>query len=351
MKIEIGESLFLSWLRHAKGCQLVQTNWKPSTSSWELLNEEEVERLMGYSIEYFRTKYGIDVFKKNTSYMQFLQQAEVDALGMAMTESGQEYYAIDVAFHEAGLNYGSKDETAMRVVKKIIRTAMCLRAFFDTNNGTIIFASPKIHKSTMDVLVPYMEDIDVIFKEFNYDFQIRLFGNGDFKEKVFDPVIAASGIVSDTSELFMRSIQMYNLFASDKYSKSKVLGKRKIQASSINIEQIEVTDSSSLSEMKIGVFVKTNIMRLIEERKISKEEIELMTSKKYSKKIFNMNLPVLKEVVDDLPISQQRVDQRGYGRYWNFTIKIYGKEYLVCSQWVEGLHRSQFIEWMKVIEK
>lgn len=28
MKIEIGESLLLSWLKHIKECQLVQTNWK-----------------------------------------------------------------------------------------------------------------------------------------------------------------------------------------------------------------------------------------------------------------------------------------------------------------------------------
>lgn len=30
MKIEMGESLFYSWLRHVKECQIVQTNWKVS---------------------------------------------------------------------------------------------------------------------------------------------------------------------------------------------------------------------------------------------------------------------------------------------------------------------------------
>ena len=34
MKLEMGESLFYSWLRHVKGCQIVQTNWKIS-SSWQ----------------------------------------------------------------------------------------------------------------------------------------------------------------------------------------------------------------------------------------------------------------------------------------------------------------------------
>ena len=32
MKIEIGESLIYSWLRHEKQCQLVQTNWKVLTT-------------------------------------------------------------------------------------------------------------------------------------------------------------------------------------------------------------------------------------------------------------------------------------------------------------------------------
>jgi len=39
MKIEMGESLFYSWLRHAKECQIVQTNWTTS-GKWELYHEE-----------------------------------------------------------------------------------------------------------------------------------------------------------------------------------------------------------------------------------------------------------------------------------------------------------------------
>ena len=42
MKIEMGESLFYSWLRHIKGCQVVQTNWKASPQ-WPLGYREELE--------------------------------------------------------------------------------------------------------------------------------------------------------------------------------------------------------------------------------------------------------------------------------------------------------------------
>ena len=44
MKIEMGESLFYSWLRHVKECHLVQMNWKVS-SQWDLLHEQELEKL------------------------------------------------------------------------------------------------------------------------------------------------------------------------------------------------------------------------------------------------------------------------------------------------------------------
>ena len=47
MKIEMGESLTYSWLRHEKLCQLVQTNWKVSPF-WELENRQEIEDLSSY---------------------------------------------------------------------------------------------------------------------------------------------------------------------------------------------------------------------------------------------------------------------------------------------------------------
>ena len=41
----MGESLFYSWLRHVKECQIVQTNWTTS-SQWQLNNEDRLEEIM-----------------------------------------------------------------------------------------------------------------------------------------------------------------------------------------------------------------------------------------------------------------------------------------------------------------
>ena len=85
MKIEIGESLCYSWLRHVKDCQIVQTNWKPYPS-WQLLHEEGLNNFMQTSGKHFTSHYDLRVYKKNSSLAQLLRQAEVDALGISMSD-------------------------------------------------------------------------------------------------------------------------------------------------------------------------------------------------------------------------------------------------------------------------
>ena len=66
MKIEMGESLFYSWLRHVKECQIVQTNWKTS-NQWELQNEDEINKLFIAADKFFFEKYQYKIFKQNGS--------------------------------------------------------------------------------------------------------------------------------------------------------------------------------------------------------------------------------------------------------------------------------------------
>ena len=44
MKIEMGESLMQSWLKHAKECKITQLNWKPS-ANWTTYNDQSIEEL------------------------------------------------------------------------------------------------------------------------------------------------------------------------------------------------------------------------------------------------------------------------------------------------------------------
>ena len=83
MKIEIGESLCYSFLRHVKHCWLVQTNWKASENWPKRRTDVELETL-------FRNMKGEfdpegSVFKGTRSCSQFLKQGEIDVIGVELS--------------------------------------------------------------------------------------------------------------------------------------------------------------------------------------------------------------------------------------------------------------------------
>lgn len=63
MKIEMGESLFYSWLRHVKECQMVQTNWKISPK-WEIKFSDDLENIMSKTDELFLINTDIKFINK-----------------------------------------------------------------------------------------------------------------------------------------------------------------------------------------------------------------------------------------------------------------------------------------------
>nr|WP_278678530.1 hypothetical protein [Clostridium paraputrificum] len=327
MKIEMGESLMMTWVKHIKKCQIVQTNWMPSMESWDINNEELIEELMKESDRYFKNKYGLELYKKNSSFTQLLQQAEVDVLGLSMVDKEQiEIYAIDIAFHEAGLNYGDKNETSTRVAKKILRTAMCLLAFFPDDKGNIIFASPKINNNILELVNVYMEDIKSIFKKLNIKFEVKLVCNNDFLENILNPVDEISEKFTDTSELYVRSIQLYKLLNKEK--RTRKIGK---------VENTSVKENPIADELKVGKFVRRTLTYLLENNKIDKNEIEKLKDKAYSKQVFNINYPLLVDIKDKTKVDLYR--------YWKDIITSNNGKYYICSQWYEK-DKSYFIDWL-----
>ena len=143
MKIEIGESLIYSWLCHVKKCRIVQTNWKPS-KKWSLFERDRLEMLVQETKKYFRGEYDHHIYKDNKGLSQLLKQAEIDVLGIDMTDTVDTYIAIDVAFHLGGTDHGSRKETVERIIKKLLRSTLCLHGYLGISSGEVIFASPKI---------------------------------------------------------------------------------------------------------------------------------------------------------------------------------------------------------------
>lgn len=207
----MGESLIYSWLRHVKQCQLAQTNWKPS-SYWHLDNYDELHSLFEKFGLYYKDKYGFNIFK-DCSLDQLLKQAEIDAIGIAFSESAQSIFAVDIAYHEAGLNYGDKDKTSSKIIQKCLRTALCLYGYFNISTGEIIFVSPKINPSFEKELSSIFEELSHIIKQNGLEFTVSLYCNDSFLSYIMQPLLSRETKIADTSELFLRSVQLYQMFS------------------------------------------------------------------------------------------------------------------------------------------
>lgn len=211
MKIEIGESLVYSWLRHVKMCRVVQTNWKPSRM-WPLENQDKLDTLMRESKEHFQTKYSYHIYKENKGLIQFLQQAEIDAVGISADDAETTCYAVEIAFHLGGTNYGSRQITVENIIKKLLRSAMCLCGNMGVSSGEIIFASPKINPAVMTDLKEPLADINRMLHENGFMFNASIIANQDFYDIMMAPVLLISDDVADTTELFLRSYQLAGMF-------------------------------------------------------------------------------------------------------------------------------------------
>lgn len=335
MKIEMGESLLYSWLKHAKECQIVQTNWKPS-SSWQLHNKETLVNIMDTVSNFFQEKYQINIFNKS-SLDQLLKQAEIDVIGINYNPEPT-IYGIDVAFHEKGLMYGNKIDTASIIIKKYVRTLMCIIGYFNYWDGEIIFASPNANANVIIELIPKINDLKLLLKNLNINFKIKFFNNDDFYKSILSPIMLKSSDISDTSELFMRSYQLIKLF---ERKENNIINNNKDDSEYISI--------SALDELKIGETVRKTMKYLLKNNLIDKNTIILLQNKEYCKDTFGISFAVLKEISNSDDKNKMRLDSKGYSRYYTTPLEHNGRLYLLCQEWNDKLHREKYDKWYKAL--
>lgn len=148
--IASGKSLACSYLRHVKRCWLVQTNWKTPERWGE--GQQDADRFSDLKQRFDRDGA---VFKKTKDAAQFLKQGEIDVVGV---DREGNVHAMEVAFHEAGLNYGhTAEETYNRVLKKMLRMIFILnRSILIHPPQTALhayFLSPKVNPAIEPPLV------------------------------------------------------------------------------------------------------------------------------------------------------------------------------------------------------
>ncbi len=252
MKIEIGESLMQSYLRYEKGCLLTQTNWKTS-SSWNIENGDFEK------IEYIFNKIQIhsdfsDIFKKN-SLEQALKQAELDVVGIDKNK----LYLIEVAFHENGLQYGGRLDTKDRVCKKLLRAYLIGLAYFPNYTYEIIFASPKVNPATDETIRDYFSVLNRDFSD-NEKVAFKYIANEEFKNTILIPTLKSSSEDADTSELFIRSAKLLDIFGLIKFSENN---ESLIQNSFIE-ESISKIDEISIPSQTVHVQYNYSMDTVIE---------------------------------------------------------------------------------------
>lgn len=207
MKIEMGESLVYSYLRQVKNCVITQTNWRNS-NNWQYSQSACTS-----AQELFETiKQDSDfasIFPSN--FDQTIKQAEIDAVGI----NDDTVFAVEIAYHEAGLNYGSKDETKERIVKKLLRTLLLLNLYFPQHKHIIMFCSPKVNNATELLITELL--INEAFGKMTEKYageknEFLYVSNNTFYTSILQPILEKTENEADSSELFARSVKLLNLF-------------------------------------------------------------------------------------------------------------------------------------------
>lgn len=336
MKIEIAESLVLSWLRHVQGCIVTQLSWKPSPS-WPLSNEhalrQEFERIRTLAIN----TIGVPIFRQG-EFAQFVRQAEIDVLGVRFPHGSAtaQVIAVDSAFHEGGLNYGSADETVGRVLKKLLRAALAIEGYLKVGEAQVVFATPKVAEPIRTAIERHLADLDAVFAErapTGPRLGFRLIANGDFSDEIVQPVLDRADRVADTSELFMRARQLMAL------CERPVRDRRPMRTGAVPTERGE----------GVGAHVRAIMADLAESGRLTPVIVAQLSTAQYSKSQFNLAHPFLKPVASHVDVLKQRHDRNGYSRYWKHPINIGGDQYLICSQWFDW-QRTAFDQWSRDLD-
>ena len=312
MKIEVGESLCYSYLRHVKRCWLVQTNWKTSAHWPTQKPDRELEDMLRAMRKAFDPEGS--VLKKTVSAGQFMQQGEIDVIGV---DQNGTVHAIDIAFHEQGLNYSG--ENVDRVLKKVLRTYFLLYAYHPAGTKYhVYFVSPKVGPGTQAQLEKAFEALRSTYPETSW----HLITNAAFSVSVLNETLALTETVADSSELFARSAKLLGL------SKS-IVGKELGAESFFGEPEV----SNAAEDTGIRPLVHGLMLTLLEDCPTFLDEEMLcnLMDEDYCKRVLQLrisNFALIRE-------KQRGRTIKGHNRYWK---DLYADRFYVCSQWWKDDH-------------
>jgi hypothetical protein len=352
MKIEIGESLIYSFLRHEKSCLVTQTNWKAS-GNWNI--SEDTQDSVKYTFDKLKSHHAFSDIFGTQELAQVIKQAEIDVLGISLKNSEQRVYAFEVAFHENGLNYGSKIETRNRIFKKLLRGYLTMKYYFQNHKYTIAFCSPKVHNATEKHIQEYFD----VLKEFQSDeVSFEYYSNEKFYTDIMQKTLEKTKNEADSSELFSRAVKLLKLSESFSPIQPQIEENEEetidpevnqtpqnIQTQEQNVEIVTIRGNDiPVPPPQIGGVFQQGVRKvmkiLLNQNILTDVEIIRLQDAQYCNRELNLNYPLLR-------LEHKGPIINGYPRYW--TRETFGG-YLVCNDWYPlnpiHNHYEYFKQWL-----
>ncbi len=260
---------------------------------------------------------------------------------------------MEVAFHEAGLNYGGRAETSTRVLKKLLRTMLILGAYHAADmKRHIYFVSPKVHRGVQQPL----EDNFALLRREYPGIKWQLMTNDEFTNELLIPTLEKTKTVADSSELFARAgklLEISGLMEAGNWNPSAPGSPRRNKAPvsqtlvndmaprSATNEEDEKRERGSLQRI-----VRSLMETLLEDHPslLSESARRNLTDSAYCKDVLGLsisNLALLRPVDSGRFIS-------GLSRYWT---KAYGGQFYVVSQWWRAFHQANAERLLRFVLK
>ena len=325
MKIEICEQLVASWLKHIEGCQIVETNWRPSPIKTVLdpVAEKKVTAFIA-EVKQAMNNGLLDIFKKST-VSQFIKQCEIDVVGVKITDAKvEELYLVDSAFHENGLGYNKPVAT---VLKKLLRAVVVADLIFKHIPPKVVFVSPKCGPTLKKRLETAVIKLDSVVKGYYPTATLSLVFNEDFYSQIYNPLVEQIDNIADDNDLFLRSIKLSKIaesFAPKPVIPTTILKKRSSAKKSATAPTATPATAPAVgsSLKKIGQYAKEVFTTLLTTGQLSRVQIAALLDKKYCSKTFKLSYGVL---ADPASFADPK-------RYYKECIL---GTYHICSQWTE----------------
>ena len=332
MKVEIGESLGYSFLRHVKQCWLVQTNWKASERWPKRLNDDKLQQeFEAIQNELKSTGNGFaGTFKGTAKASQFLKQAEIDIVGVQLDGT---IHAVEVAFHEDGLHYSGN--TGNNVLKKMLRTMLILQAYHPSETKRhIYFASPEVGTRVQ-------RDLENAFAWLVKKYPgvcWHLVTKDDFVSEVLVRTLKKAKEEADTSELFMRSAKLLELG-----------GLLKLGAGVSSPRQetpISVPDTSSKELGRIQHLVRNLMQTVLEDfpNLLTESELSNLLDAADCRQSLGLEIGGL------ALLRSQGEGAENSGRPRRYWQKVYAGRYFVTNNWWGPKHRHNAEALLRWVE-